>query len=92
MCAGNAVLTFMSYMILIKKLNHFNYEEKNAHYEVQKTQSRRTVDTEMGSNVGIVKSVSVHLSGRIKRINTSESLYGFDGVCVKDIQLVNLQV
>jgi hypothetical protein len=30
----------------------------------------------MGSSVGIVKNVSVHLPGRIKLINTSESLYG----------------
>ena len=28
MCAGNAVLAFILYMILIKKLNPFNYEEK----------------------------------------------------------------
>jgi hypothetical protein len=30
----------------------------------------------MGDSVGIVKNVSVHLPGRIKLINTSESLYG----------------
>jgi hypothetical protein len=63
-------------MILIKKLNRFNYEEKNAHYAPQKIQSTRMVDTEMGSSVGIVNNVSVHLPGRIKLINTSESLYG----------------
>ncbi len=72
-------------MILIKKLNHFNYEEKNAPYARQKMQSKRMVDTEMENSVGIVKDASVRLPGRIKRINRSESLYGFDVGCGKDM-------
>jgi len=91
MCAGNAVSAFILYMILIKKLNPFNYEEKNALYARQKMQSKRMVDTGTENSVGIVKDASVHLLGIIKRINRSESLYGFDCGCEKDMQLVILQ-
>jgi hypothetical protein len=91
MCAGIAVLAFILYMILIKKLNPFNYEEKNALFACQKMQSKRMVDTEMEDSVGIVKDASVHLLGIINRINRSESLYGFDCGCVKDMQLIIFQ-
>lgn len=91
MCAGNAVLAFILYMILIKKLNPFNYEEKNVLFAGQKMQSKRMVDTGMENSVGIVKDASVHLLGIINRINRSESPYGLDCGCVKDMQLVILQ-
>ena len=91
MCAGNAVLAFILYMILIKKLNPFNYEEKNVLFAGQKMQSKRMVDTGMENSVGIVKDASVHLLGIIIRINRSENPYGLDCGCVKDMQLVILQ-
>jgi hypothetical protein len=91
MCAGNGVLAFILYMILIKKLNPFNNEEKNVLFAPQKIQSRRMVYTEMEHSVGIVKSASIHLPGRIEVINRSESLYGFNGGYGKDIQLTILR-
>jgi hypothetical protein len=65
-------------MIMIKKLNRFNYEQKTVPYAVHKTQSKKTVNTQTAGSVGTVRNASVHLPGKTKPINTNESLCGLE--------------
>ena len=87
MCAENGVLAFIYYIIMIKKLNGFNYEQKTVPFAVHKMQSRKTENTQMASSVGTVKDVIIHMSGRTKPINTKESSYGLRNGYSKDIRL-----
>ena len=76
MCARKVILAFIYYIIEIKRLNGFNYEQKTVPYAVHKIQSKKTVNTQTASSVGIVKNASIHLSGRTKPINAKENLHG----------------
>ncbi|NIP39216.1 MAG: hypothetical protein GWO07_11380 [Candidatus Dadabacteria bacterium] len=61
-----------------KKLNGFNYEQKTVPIVGQKTQLKKTVNTQMANSAGTAISVNVRLPVRTKSINTNESLCGLE--------------